>query len=406
MTEAANGSGPAQERRRPLGIVGAGQLARMTIEAASALGIQVVLLAEDPTAAATEICSHVLLGTPTDAGQLWALAARCDVMTFDHEHVDLEMLTTFEGAGVAVRPGVKAMRLGVDKAYMRATLGAAGVPMVPHALIDPKSGTPLVDQVEAFAASHGWPLVLKAVRDGYDGKGVWPVTNVAEAAEVCIQAADSGVTLLVEEHVAIDYELSALVVRGSGETLAWPVVETTQVDGVCRETVLPGRVTREIAIAAQALAVQIADNAELIGVMAVELFASGGRLMVNEVALRPHNSGHWTIEGANTSQFENHVRAVLDLPLGSTDAVAPHVATVNVFGSADGSDPATKLAGALGVPGAHVHLYGKEARPGRKLGHVTVCGNDETDAKDRAWQAAGELGTTFPASRLRPAGAG
>ncbi|MGH9007314.1 MAG: 5-(carboxyamino)imidazole ribonucleotide synthase, partial [Acidimicrobiales bacterium] len=382
MTEAANGSGPAEGRRRPLGIVGAGQLARMTIEAASALGIQVVLLAEDPIGAANEICSHVLLGAPTDAGQLWALAARCDVMTFDHEHVDLEMLTTFEEAGVAVRPGVQAMRLGVDKTHMRATLGATGIPMVPHALIDPKSGAPLVDQVDAFAKAHGWPLVLKAARDGYDGKGVWPVANLAEATEVCIQAAASGVALLAEEHVAIDYELSALVVRGSGETLAWPVVETTQVDGVCRETVLPGRVTREIAAAAQALAVQIADRCDLVGVMAVELFASGGHLMVNEVALRPHNSGHWTIEGAVTSQFENHVRAVLDLPLGSTDAVAPHVATVNVFGPADGSDPSAKLPAALGVSGAHVHLYGKEARPGRKLGHVTVCGDDAADVKD------------------------
>jgi 5-(carboxyamino)imidazole ribonucleotide synthase len=403
MTETVDGSGPNKNRPRAVGIVGAGQLARMTIEAAAALAIPVVLLAEDPTESATELTSRVLLGSATDAGQLWALAARCDVMTFDHEHVDLEMLSTFENAGVAVRPGVKAMRLGVDKAHMRSTLTAVGIPVPTHAILDASGATPLIKQVEAFGAARGWPLVLKACRGGYDGKGVWPVTDVAEAAAVCAGAEATGVPLLVETHVAIDFELSALVVRRPAETLTWPVVETTQLDGVCREVLMPGRVAPELAARAQAIAVKIAETIDSVGVMAVEMFASRDALLVNEVALRPHNSGHWTIEGASTSQFENHLRAILDLPLGATDARARHVATVNVFGPADGSDPATRLEAALGVPGAHVHLYGKESRPGRKLGHVTVCGDDEVDVKNRAWHAARELGTTIPEQLLRAA---
>jgi 5-(carboxyamino)imidazole ribonucleotide synthase len=374
----------------------------MTIEAASALAVPVVLLAEDPNEAATELTSRVLLGGATDAGQLWALAARCDVMTFDHEHVDLEMLTTFEQAGVVLRPNVNAMRLGVDKAHMRATLSAAGIRVPPYAVLDEKATTPVAQQIEAFGATHGWPLVLKASRGGYDGKGVWPVADAAQAAAVIDRAFESGVTLLVEAHVAIDFELSALVVRRPIETLAWAVVETTQIEGVCREVLMPGRVTAELAEKAQAIAVQIAETIDAVGVMAVEMFVSAGELMVNEVALRPHNSGHWTIEGATTSQFENHLRAVLDLPLGVTDSRSPQVATVNVFGPADGTDPSTRLGAALGVPGVHVHLYGKEPRPGRKLGHVTVCGDDAADVKNRAWHAARELGTPVPARLLGP----
>src|ERR1700728_323673 len=280
MTEGVDDSEPGEGRRRSVGIVGAGQLARMTIEAASALGVPVVLLAADPTEAATDLTSRVLLGAPTDAGQLWALAARCDVMTFDHEHVDLEMLTTFEDAGVAVWPGVKAMRLGVDKAHMRSTLGAIGIPVPPHAVLATNAAASVIEQVERFGAAHGWPLVLKASRGGYDGKGVWPVTNVAEATVVCNRAEESDVPMLVETYVAIDFELSALVVRRPSETLTWPVVETTQIEGVCREVLLPGRVTPELATKAQSIAAQIAEAVGAVGVMAVEMFVSGDALMV------------------------------------------------------------------------------------------------------------------------------
>jgi len=406
VTESADGSTARADSRLVVGIVGAGQLARMTIEASAALGVPVVLLAQDPTEAATELASRVLLGAPTDAGQLWALAARCDVMTFDHEHVDLEMLSTFENAGVAVRPGVEAMRLGVDKIHMRTTLAAAGIPVPAYGILDARAAEPLDAQVENFARTHVWPVVLKASRGGYDGKGVWLVADVDEARAVCGRATELGVTLLVEAHVPIDFELSALVVRRPTETLCWPVVETTQVDGVCREVLMPGRVVPELASAAQRIAMHIAASVNLVGVMAVEMFASRGLLLVNEVALRPHNSGHWTIEGAKTSQFENHIRAVLDFPLGETSARSSHVATVNVFGPPDCSDPSSRLGAALGIAGTHVHLYGKESRPGRKLGHVTTFGDDPVDVRQRAWSAARELGTPVPESLLRAAAAG
>src|SRR5581483_1052712 len=192
--------------------------------------------------------------------------------------------------------------------------------------------------------------------------------------------------------------------RPSGESLAWPAVETAQVGGVCREVLVPGRTAPEVAEEASELGRNVAELAGAVGVMAVELFWSGGRLLVNEVATRPHNSGHWTIEGAVTSQFENHLRAVLDLPLGPTEPQHPQVASVNVFGGSGGEDPVTLLGAGLATGGAHVHLYGKEARPGRKLGHVTVCGNQAEEVRERAWAAALALGTPRPADLDLPRG--
>jgi 5-(carboxyamino)imidazole ribonucleotide synthase len=208
---------------------------------------------------------------------------------------------------------------------------------------------------------------------------------------------------VVEEHLALEMELAVLVARrADGQAVSWPAVETAQVDGVCREVLVPGRLDRHRAAAAAQLAEQVAEVAEVVGVLAVELFWANDGLLVNEVAARPHNSGHWTIEGAVTSQFENHLRAVLDLPLGTTERTAAHVASVNVFGDPLGADPSTRLPLALAVEGAHVHLYGKEPRPGRKLGHVTVCGPDAPDVRRRAWQAARALGTPVPAVLERP----
>ena len=196
----------------------------------------------------------------------------------------------------------------------------------------------------------------------------------------------------------LDTELAALVARRpGGDTVVWPAVETAQVEGVCREVLLPGTLDPAVAIRAQELARQVAELAGAVGVFAVELFLSEGRLLVNEVAARPHNSGHWTIDGAETSQFENHLRAVLDLPLGATGRRAPAVSSVNVFGAPDGSAPERGLAAALAVEGAHVHLYGKAARPGRKLGHVTVSGESAEETRARAWRAAEAMGTVRPA---------
>jgi 5-(carboxyamino)imidazole ribonucleotide synthase len=372
----------------------------MAGEAASALGLSMAVLAERPDDAACEVAAEVVLGSPFVAADLRAIAARCDVLTFDHEQVDLDMVAELAAQGALVRPGAETLELAVDKARMRTVLDDAGVPVPAYLVVD--EGPEALDAVASFAAAHGWPVMIKAARGGYDGKGVWPVAERAEAAGVLAGVAGR---VVVEELLPLDAELAVMVVRRpSGASAAWPAVETAQVGGVCREVLVPGRLDADVLEAASALAQKVAEIAGGVGVMAVELFWSSGRLLVNEVATRPHNSGHWTMEGAVTSQFENHVRAVLDLALGSTAPQHLHVASVNVFGGSAGEDPAQLLARGLAVEGAHVHLYGKSARAGRKLGHVTVCGDEAEVVRSRAWSAAIALGTPVPDGIDLPAG--
>ena len=372
----------------------------MAGEAASALGLSMAVLAEHPDDAACGVAAEVVLGSPFVAEDLAAFAARCDVLTFDHEQVDLELVAELEAGGTVVRPGAATLELAVDKARMRTVLDQAGVPVPAYLVVD--EGPDALDAVDRFATTHGWPVMVKAARGGYDGKGVWPVVNRAEAAAVLENVAGQ---IVVEELLPLQAELAVVVVRRpSGASAAWPAVETAQVGGVCREVLVPGRISADVLDAASALGQKVAEIAGGVGVMAVELFWSGGRLLVNEVATRPHNSGHWTMEGAVTSQFENHVRSVLDLPLGSTVAQHSQVASVNVFGGPDGADPAALLPRGLAVEGAHVHLYGKSARPGRKLGHVTVCGDEADAVRARAWSAAIALGTPVPDGIELPAG--
>ena len=372
----------------------------MAGEAASALGLSMAVLAEHPDDAACGVAAEVVLGSPFVAADLQAFAARCGVVTFDHEQVDLDLVTALAAAGTVVRPGAATLEFAVDKAHMRTVLDQAGVPVPAYQVVD--EGPDALDAVERFAATHGWPVMVKAARGGYDGKGVWPVADRAEAAAVIESVAGQ---VVVEELLPLNAELAVVVARRpSGASAAWPAVETAQVGGVCREVLVPGRISADVLDAASALGQKVAEIAGGVGVMAVELFWSGGRLLVNEVATRPHNSGHWTMEGAVTSQFENHVRSVLDLPLGSTAPQHPQVASVNVFGGPEGADPAELLARGLAVEGAHVHLYGKSARPGRKLGHVTVCGDEADVVRARAWSAAIALGTPVPDGIELPAG--
>ena len=372
----------------------------MAGEAASALGLSMAVLAAHPDDAACEVAAEVMVGSPFVADDLRAFAARCDVLTFDHEQVDLEIVAELAAEGAVVRPGADTLELAVDKARMRTVLDEAGVPVPAYLVVDEGPGA--IDAVERFATGHGWPVMIKAARGGYDGKGVWPVADRSEAARVLAGVPGQ---IVVEELLPLQAELAVVVARRpSGASAAWPAVETAQVGGVCREVLVPGRIDAAVLDAASALGQKVAEIAGGVGVMAVELFWSGGRLLVNEIATRPHNSGHWTMEGAVTSQFENHVRAVLDLPLGSTAAQHPQVASVNVFGGPDGADPADLLARGLVVEGAHVHLYGKEARPGRKLGHVTVCGDDAEVVRSQAWSAAIALGTPVPDAITLPSG--
>jgi 5-(carboxyamino)imidazole ribonucleotide synthase len=368
----------------------------MAAEAASALGLSVAVLAEHPDDAACAVAAEVLPGSPLFEADLRALAARSDVITFDHEQVDLSLVRTLVAEGVVIRPGLQTLEMATDKAHMRSELAAAGIPVPAHRLLEagPAGAFPAGAEVERFAAIHGWPLVLKTARGGYDGKGVWIVHDAAEMASV---AAPLEGRVLVEEMVPFQAELAVMVARRpSGEMVTWPAVETAQVDGVCREVLVPGGLPSTVVDEARALGQSVAEIAGAVGVLAVELFWSGGVLMVNEIAARPHNSGHWTIEGAVTSQFENHLRAVLDLPLGSAAPQHGQVASVNIFGGPTGEDPLTLLPDGLATEGAHIHLYGKESRPGRKLGHVTVCGNDAEAVREQAWAAAVALGTPRP----------
>ncbi len=361
-------------------MVGGGQLARMTQQAAIALAIDLTVLAEAGSPAA-QAGAHLLEGRADDPAALRALAEAADVVTFDHEQIPLAELEALVAQGRVVRPAPAAKRLAQDKLHARRALAALGLPVPDFA-----PATSQAD-VDRFASEHGWPVVLKARSGGYDGRGVAVVGDPAAAAAALADMRDDAV---VEEHIAIERELAVLIARRpSGETAVYPVVETRQENAQLRELVVGASNPQ-----AEALGVRIVEHADATGMVAVELFETAdGSLLVNELALRPHNSGHWTIEGAATSQFEQHLRAVLDWPLGATDRRAPAVATVNVLGQ-EGGDPQASLPAALAVPGAHVHLYGKGSRPGRKLGHVTALGDDADTALATARRAVAALERT------------
>ena len=368
-----------------VGVVGAGQLARMMQQAAIGLGVPLSLLAESGDAAAAQVVPATTVGDYRDLDTLRAWAADCTVVTFDHEHVPSGHLDELMAAGRVCRPTPGALVHAQDKAVMRARLRQLDLPCPRNAVVE--SGT----DIDAFArAGRGYPVVVKATRGGYDGRGVWFV-DTATAAEALVTHEAAGMPLLVEERVDFVRELSAVVARSpSGQLAAYPVVQSVQRDGICVEVVAPAPgLAPELAMRAQSVAMRIAAELDVTGILAVELFETGdGRILVNELAMRPHNTGHWSIDAAQTSQFENHLRAVLDLPLGSPAARARWSVMVNILG---GSAP-TLYDGYPHVlardPAMRVHLYGKSVRPGRKVGHVTAYGDDLDDLLERARHAA------------------
>ena len=385
-----------------VGIVGAGQLARMCCEAASALGIDTIVLATSQDDAAVATAGEVVLGSPTDPTALHELAARCDVVTFDHELVDLDAIRALEAAGSTIRPSSRALESAVDKSVQRRRFASAGIAVPEFIVLDSDRDTDLA-ALRVLADRLGRVPVVKVARGGYDGRGVVIAARLDEATAAVAAWRESGAVVVAEAPVDFRTELAAIVVRRpGGDAVAYRAVQTTQFEGVCREILVPGGLDNATSVAAGALAERAAELVGAVGVMAVELFATDAGLVVNEVALRPHNSGHWTIEGATTSQFENHLRAVLDLPLGATALTARAVATVNVVGAPSGFLDDASLALALSEPRARLHLYGKAPRPGRKLGHVTVLGDEADEALATAWRAAAALGTPVPAA----AGAG
>lgn len=375
---------------RVVGIVGAGQLARMTHQASIALGVRTRLLAAAGDDPAALVAPHVELGRASDIDAVVRFGRGCDVVTFDHEGVPQPVLRALESTGVTVAPGADALLAAQDKAVMRERLGALGVDGPRSAVVADLAAA------RAFAARITAPIVVKLARGGYDGRGVWLPGPGRDVPELPLAGGpfDAGVPVLAEERVDFVRELSALVVRSrSGQAVAYPVVESVQRDGICVQTIAPAPgLDPRTAAHAQAVALRIAGELDVVGVLAVELFQTpDGRVLVNELAMRPHNTGHWTIDGAVTSQFENHLRAVTDLPLGSPVARERWSVMVNVLG---GDVP--DLAGCLlhvqaRDPAIRVHLYDKPVRPGRKVGHVTVGGDDLDGLLARAWHAADYL---------------
>jgi 5-(carboxyamino)imidazole ribonucleotide synthase len=382
-------------------MVGGGQLARMTHEAGIPLGIRFRLLSDTPRDSAAQAVADVVVGDYRDLETLRRFATGCDVVTFDHEHVPTAHLRALEADGVVVRPGPDALVHAQDKGVMRERLTAIGVPCPRHRIVtDPADAAKFAQEIAGGPAAGGpgaaWPVpvVLKTVRGGYDGKGVWIARSEHEAQEPF----RAGVPVLAEEKVAFTRELAANVVRSPhGQAVAYPVVESIQVDGVCNEVIAPAPgLSAELSGEAQGIALRVAGELGVVGHLAVELFETAdGRILVNELAMRPHNSGHWTQDGAVTSQFANHLRAVLDLPLGDPRPRAPWTVMANVLGG----DYPDMYYGFLHCmardPALKIHMYGKDVKPGRKVGHVTTYGDDLDEVRARARHAAGYLRGTL-----------
>jgi len=367
-----------------VGVIGGGQLARMMIEPALALGLEIKVFAENPVSSAAQAATAV--GDYTQIDEVREFAKSVDVITFDHEHVPLGILETLEAEGVSVQPSPKALRFAQNKLHMRARLSELGLPMPAWAEIRS------AEELDSFIAEQGGVAILKTPIGGYDGKGVAVVRSSADAKLWLENLSDFGGSLLAEAKVDFVRELAQLVARRpSGELKAWPLVQTVQRDGVCSEVLAPapganGATLEEAARVAKS----VAEGLGVTGVLAVELFETAtGELLVNELAMRPHNSGHFSIEGSTTSQFEQHLRAVLDLPLGSTESLAAHSVMINLLGVDEHNDFVSAYPAALGLhPAAKFHTYGKPARKGRKMGHVTVIGSNFDDVLAEARAAA------------------
>lgn len=342
-----------------VGVIGAGQLARMSIAPATALGVNLLLLAADSNDSAAQITQHVV-GDYTDLETVRQFAAQCDVVTFEHELIPLSIVKALEADGVVVRPSSAAFLYSQDKAAMRQKLQSFPSPKFQIVTA--------VDQV------HEFPVIAKAISGGYDGRGVWKVNSAKELGDLLHQIPK----LLVEELIEFDYEIAVMVARSPhGQATTWAPTQTVQKDGICVMTISPApELTAALSEKAQKLALDIAAEVGVVGVMAVEMFVKGDNLFINELAMRPHNSGHWTIEGSHTSQFEQHLRAVLDLPLGDPAMTASIAVMGNVLGGSKTDMYRPYLHLMARTPALHFHQYKKDVRAGRKIGHVTLLGKD------------------------------
>lgn len=341
-----------------IGVIGSGQLAQMMLAPAAALGIDLITLANSAEDSAAQISPHVV-GNYRDLDVVRQFAKSCDLITFEHELIPISIIRTLENEGIKFQPNSNSFQYSQDKALMREKLA--------H-LPNPKW------QVVTEAIDWTYPAIAKSISGGYDGRGVWKVNSKLELAELLKEVP----TLLLEELIEFDFEIAVMVARSAhGQAATWSPTRTVQRDGICIETVTPVPEFNETqAERAQALALQIADEIKLVGVMAVEMFVKGEQLFINELALRPHNSGHWTIEGSVTSQFEQHLRAVLDLPLGDTTLTSKWAVMGNILGGSKSDMFRPYLHLMARTPALKFHYYRKEVRPGRKLGHVTITGEN------------------------------
>jgi 5-(carboxyamino)imidazole ribonucleotide synthase len=369
-----------------VGVIGGGQLARMMIVPAQNLGLEIKVLAETQGSSAEKAATQV--GDYTDINQISEFAKTVDVITFDHEHVPIGVLEALESAGVSVQPPSKALAFAQNKLSMRSKLSELGLPMPDWAEVSSAS------ELQEFIDAQGGSAVVKTPIGGYDGKGVAMVHSASDVSDWLTpeNLAKFGGSLLVEEKVGFTRELAQLCARRpSGEMRTWPLVQTVQKDGVCSEVLAPAPGASEATLhEAAEIAMRVATGLGVTGVLAVELFETAdGRILINELAMRPHNSGHFSIEGSVTSQFEQHLRAVLDLPLGSTEPIANHAVMINLLGVDDKNDFVMSYPKALAAhPSAKFHTYGKSARKGRKMGHVTVIGDDAQAIRAEALAAA------------------
>lgn len=341
-----------------VGIIGAGQLGRMSAAPATALGVDLLLLAQSPNDSGAQVANYVI-GDYRDLAQVREFAQKCDLITFEHELIPISIIRALESEGIKFYPTSESFLFSQDKAAMRERL--ANYP------------APKWQVVTDASEVTNFPVIAKAISGGYDGRGVWKVNSTSELTELLAQTPK----LLIEELIDFDFEISVMVARSPhGQAATWAPTQTIQSDGICTMTIAPAQLATELSLNAQEMALSIAADIKLVGVMAVEIFVKGGNLFINELAMRPHNSGHWTIEGSATSQFEQHLRAILDLPLGDTAMVADFAVMGNVLGGEKTDMYRPYLHLMARTPKLKIHQYRKEVKPGRKIGHVTLIGEN------------------------------
>jgi 5-(carboxyamino)imidazole ribonucleotide synthase len=358
-SQAANKITTVKSEYPVVGVIGAGQLARMMVAPATALGIKLIPFASSNADSAAQI-THCVIGDYKDLEAVKKFAQQCDVVTFEHELIPLSIIKALEADGVTVRPGSQSFEYSQDKEAMRKKLANF---KAPSSKVVTSSNE--IDQ---------YPVIAKSISGGYDGRGVWKVNSSQELSDLL----KNSPKLLIEELIDFDYEIAVMVARSPhSQATSWVPTQTIQSDGICTITISPAPLmSAEMSEKAQQIALDVAAEVKLIGVMAVEMFVKGDDIFINELAMRPHNSGHWTIDGARTSQFEQHLRAILDLPLGDPAMTDGYAVMGNILGKNKSDMYRPYLHLMARNPSLKFHMYGKEVRPGRKIGHVNVIGKD------------------------------